>query len=226
VAQQNPITISNQDEQIPVEYIQECTYIPQYMKRLYDRGLTTCLGGNISCKVGERIFITPSSIDKYCLSPCDIVELDCDGKKIAGSFNPSMEYRMHVEIYRRRKDIFAVVHSHPFFATLLSIVNKEINIKLTAESAKNVGVVGIAEYASMGSLELADIVSAVAIDHNVVLMKNHGLLTVGKDILDAFYRLEVTELTAKLTFYSQGLVPKELSQNDLENLFNISKANN
>ena len=57
-------------------------------------------------------------------------------------------------------------------------------------------------------------------------MKNHGILTVGKDILDAFYRLEVAELTAKLTYLSQGLAPKEISQSDLENVCNIANANN
>ena len=108
----------------------------------------------------------------------------------------------------------------------MSIVDKEINIKLTAESAKNVGVVGVANYATMGSLELANIVSSVAVNHNVVLMKNHGILTVGKDILDAFYRLEVAEFTAKLTYLSQGLAPKEISESDLENVFNIANANN
>jgi len=223
---QDPIMSCKQSEQLSVEYTQECTDIPQFMKRLCDRGFTTCLGGNISCKVGERIFITPSSIDKYCLSPRDIVELDCEGEKIAGSFDPSMEYRMHIEIYKRRKDVSAVIHSHTFFATLLSIVDKEINTKLTAESARNVGVVGVANYATMGSLELANIVSSVAVNHNVVLIKNHGILTVGKDILDAFYRLEVAEFTAKLTYLSQGLAPKEISESDLENVFNIANANN
>lgn len=216
LTQKGPLTIYKDSEQLSFEYPQECTDIPHFMKRLCDRGLTTCLGGNISCKIGERIFITPSSVDKYSLSPCDIVELDCGGKKIAGSFNPSMEYRMHIEIYKRRKDVSTVIHSHTFFATLLSIVDKEINIKLTAESAKNVGVVGVANYATMGSLELANIVSSVAVNHDVILMKNHGILTVGKDILDAFYRLEVAEYAAKLTYLSQGLNPKEISKIDLE----------
>jgi len=212
-----PLKIFKEMEKSSLEYPQECKDIPRFMKRLYDRGLTTCLGGNISCKVEERIFITPSNLDKYCLSLCDIVELDCEGKKIAGSLNPSMEYRMHIEIYKRRKDVSTIFHSHTFFATLLSIVDKEINVKLNAESAKNLGIVGVANYATMGSLELANIVSSVADNHDVILLKNHGIVTIGKNTLDAFYKLEVAEFAAKLTYFSQGLNPKEIPQIDLEN---------
>jgi L-fuculose-phosphate aldolase len=121
-----------------------------------------------------------------------------------------MEYRMHLEIYKRRNDVSAIIHSHTFFATLLSIIGIEINTKLTAESAKNIGVVGGTNYATMGSLELANIVSAAVVNHNVILMKNHGIITVGNDILDAFYRLEVAEFTAKLTYLSQGFALKEI----------------
>ena len=220
--QQDPTPVFKQNEHPSAEHTMQCSDIPQFMKRLCDRGLTTCLGGNISCKVGKRIFITPSGINKYSLSPQDIVELDCLGKKIAGSFKPSMEYRIHIEIYKRREDVFAIIHSHPFFATLLAVVDKEINVRLTAESVRNVGVVGVADYAPMGSFELAKIVSSVATNHNVVLMKNHGILSVGKDILEAFYRLEVAEFTAKLTYLSQGLAPKELSESDLKRALNIT----
>ena len=202
-----------------------CNNITAFLKRMCDKGLTTCLGGNISCKLGNSIFITPSGIDKFCLSSSDIIEMDLDGNIIRATttLKPSIESAMHIEIYKQRTDVFAIIHSHSFYSSLFSVIDKKINVRFTAESAKNIGIVGLAEYATMGTVKLAHNVSAVAVNHNVVLMKNHGILTVGKDLLEAFYRLEIIEQTAKLTYHSHGFDFQEVPQPDLDKYLSNNK---
>ncbi|MCL2147641.1 MAG: class II aldolase/adducin family protein [Synergistaceae bacterium] len=175
--------------------------IAEHMKRLYDRGLTTLLGGNISCRIDGGMLISPSSIDKHLLTSEDIIEMDLDGVILDGKHKPSIEHRMHSNIYKSCIEVNAIVHAHSFYATLFSIIDKEINVNLTAESAKSIGVIGIAPYAPEGTKELADEVAEKAKSHNVVLLKNHGVIALGKDLLQAFYRLEVAEQTAKLTYH-------------------------
>ena len=175
--------------------------IAEHMKRLWDRGLTTALGGNISCRMDDGMLITPSGVAKYLLTVEDIIEMDMDGKILRGNHKPSIEHRMHSNIYKSCMEVNAIVHAHSFYTTLFSIIDKEINVNLTAEGAKSIGVIGIAPYATEGTKELADEVAVKAKSHNVVLLKNHGAIALGKDLLQAFYRLEVTEQTAKLTYH-------------------------
>ena len=195
--------------------------IAKVMRSLCERNLTTTLGGNISNRVSNGMLITPSGLDKHDLVRSDIVEMDFEGEVRQGQHIPSMEHRIHAGIYEARKDVGAIIHSHCFFSTLFSIIEAEINVKLTAESAKNIGVIGVAPYATMGTPELANNVVERIENHNVVLMKNHGVVVVGKDLLEAFYRLEVVEQTAKLTYYSLNRTEKmfdvsEISEDDVK----------
>lgn len=198
------------------------TEIAEYMRRLCERGLTTVLGGNISCRTKEGMLITPSSIDKHKLTASDIIEMDLHGNILKGEHEPSIEYRIHSSLYQSYPHIDAVIHTHSFYTTLFSIIDKEINTKLTAESTKNIGIIGIADYATMGTEELACNLIPKVKNHNVVLMKNHGVITVGKDLLQAFYRLEIAEQTAKLTYYSLGFPCTTVSNNDIEKYLAVS----
>jgi len=189
------------------------------MKRLCDSNLTTSLGGNISLKISDnRVLITPSSIDKAELKEDEIVELDMDGNIVEGRYKPSMEFMMHLAVYQRRPDIKAIIHAHPHYSTLFSSADVPINLNFTAEACKNIKNIGIAKYKMMGTRELADEVANKAKDNNVVLMQNHGVLTVGDDLLEAFYRMEVLEQAAKMTYHSLTLNLNELPMNDISYL--------
>lgn len=193
--------------------------IIDFMNRLCITNLTTSLGGNISIKISNgRILITPSSIDKVSLKEDEIVELDMNGDVVKGQNKPSMEYMMHLAVYKKRPDIEAIIHAHPHYSTLFSSSDVPINLNFTAESCKNVKSIGIAEYKMMGTKELADEVAEKAKENNIVLMKNHGVLTMGKDLLEAFYRLEVLEQAAKMTYHSLTLRLKELPIEDINYL--------
>lgn len=188
-----------------------------FMRRLCNSNLTTSLGGNISCRTGEgKIVITPSGIDKAGLTKDDLVVLDQQGNVIGGKNKPSMEYMMHVAVYNEREDINAVIHAHPHYSTIFSASDIDIDLNYTAEACKNIRHVGIAQYKMMGTIELAEEVANKIKENNVVLMKNHGVLTVGRDLLEAFYRMEVLEQAARMTYHSLTLKMNELQINDIK----------
>lgn len=193
--------------------------IIDFMKRLCNSNLTTSLGGNISLKISDnKVLITPSSIDKAELKEDEIVVLDMDGNVMEGRNKPSMEFMMHLAVYQKRPEIKAIIHAHPHYSTLFSSADIPINLNFTAEACKNIKSIGMAKYKMMGTKELADEVADKAKGNNVVLMQNHGVLTVGNDLLEAFYRMEVLEQAAKMTYHSLTLSLNELPMDDISYL--------
>jgi len=191
--------------------------VAYFMRRLYDKGLTTTSGGNISLKVDEnQILITASQTDKGRMNAGDIGLVNIDGKYDESAFKASMETGMHLAVYQARKDVKAIVHAHPVFATAFAISDKTVNCKLMGEARAVCGEPATAEYKLMGTKSLAEVVAKAALHSNIVLMQNHGVLAVGNSLLEAFDRLEVFEASAKLTFIT-GLLGnrKELSQEEL-----------
>ncbi len=194
-----------------------------FMRRLYERGLTTCSGGNVSQRAGDIILITPSQTDKGFIKADEIAEIHINGENLTPHLCPSMETELHLAVYRNREDVNAIVHAHPVTATAFATTNKEINCKLTGETRAIIGIPINAPYAIMGSTSLADKVAEAAMQANVVLMENHGIICFGKNLLFAFDRMEVLEAAAKQTLITQLLGDKKeipLSDlNEIDNLF-------
>jgi L-fuculose-phosphate aldolase len=170
------------------------------MRRLYRMGLTTTSGGNISLKIdGETVLMTPSASDKGRMRGDEICVMGMDGRILEGPPKPTIESAMHIRIYKARPDVGAVVHAHPVHASAFAATDAEINVKLIAESYAILGELSYVKYLSMGSQDLADEVSAAAKSANCIMMRNHGVLAVGKDLLEAFNRIEVLETAARMT---------------------------
>lgn len=180
--------------------------ICKYMRRLCDMGLTTSLGGNISCldEGNGQILVTPSGIDKYSLTGDDLITLDLEGNVVAGKHKPTMEYMMHVGIYQARPEVRAVVHAHPPFASLYACLNEAIDLSMTLEVYKSIGEIGLVGLEIMGTPELAALVKESARTHRVMLLRNHGPVTCGQTLQQAFNLLELTEMAAKLTWLAKG----------------------
>jgi len=171
-----------------------------FMRRLYEQGLTTCSGGNLSMRIGEKhMIITPSALDKGRVTADQIGLLTMDGENLTPYLKASIETQMHIQVYKSRPDVLAVVHAHPVMATSFSAMKTDINTKLTAEAYAVLGVPAKAEYALMGTQGLADRVAGAVKKSNIVVMENHGILAVGPTLLKAFDRLEVLEAAAKMT---------------------------
>jgi L-fuculose-phosphate aldolase len=190
-----------------------------FMRRLYDRGLTTCSGGNVSQRIGDILLITPSQTDKAYIQAEQIAEIGINGENHTPHLISSMETAMHLAIYQCRNDVNAIVHAHPVTATAFATTNTEINCKLTGETRAIIGVPINASYALMGTDALAERVAKAAKKANVVLMENHGIITFGKNLLFAFDRMEVLEAAAKQTLITHLLGnKKEIPLNDLNEI--------
>jgi L-fuculose-phosphate aldolase len=121
------------------------------------------------------------------------------GENLTLKLKPSIESEMHLSIYRKNNDVKAIVHAHPVFATSFTAMKYKIDTDLTAEAAAILGKPLIVSYALMGSADLASIVSDAAMQSDVLMLENHGVLTTGSSLLQAFDKIEVLENAAKMT---------------------------
>jgi L-ribulose-5-phosphate 4-epimerase len=177
----------------------------KYALKAQKMGLIALTFGNFSLRDKETgyICITPSGMDYEDLDPSDIIVMDENGNIIEGSRKPSVETPMHTMVYRKRKDVFSVVHTHSVFATAWASCNIKFPV-IVAELAALVGEpVKTAPYRRMATAELAEAVTDTLEDGHAVLMSNHGLLTVGPDLKTAFANAVIVEEGAKITFYAK-----------------------
>jgi L-fuculose-phosphate aldolase len=167
-------------------------------RRMYARGYTASNDGNISVRLGaDRLLMTPKSVCKGFMTPDMMCITDLDGKKIQGDRDPSSEMLMHLEVYRQRPDVAAVVHAHPPTATGFAVAGIAMDEPVLAEAAVVLGPVPVAPYAMPGTPELAASLEPFVIDHDAVLMANHGVVCCGADLLQAYLNMELVEQSAR-----------------------------
>jgi len=182
------------------DYKKERKEVALFMRRLYRQGLTTTSGGNISLKISDDIIvITPSATDKGRMRWKEVGIMTLAGKNLTPELKPSIENEMHLSIYRKKKEISAIVHAHPLFASAFTAMKCSINTDLTAEAKAICGDPCFVPYALMGTRELASVASESIMKSDILLLENHGILTTGSSILQAFDKLEVLENAAKMT---------------------------
>lgn len=182
------------------------------MQRMYQQRLTSLSGGNLSIfDQDENFWITPTGLDKGNLSAEDIVVFNKKGE-FNGLHRPSSEYPFHWGIYKKRDDIFAIVHAHSPALIAFSIAGKVPNPRITPVSFQSCGEIGFAEYASPGSQELGTAISEVfARGFNIVILENHGVVSAAPDLISAYERMETLEYTARTLIHAKSLGPiKEL----------------
>ena len=181
------------------KYKNERKEVARFMRRLYSHGLTTTSGGNISFKVSDNIIaLTPSATDKGNMKWEEVGLLTLEGENLTPDLKPSIEAEMHLSIYRK-KNVKAVVHAHPTFTTAFTAMKNKINIKLTAEACAILEEPFFVPYAVMGSRKLAEQVSENVDKSDILLLENHGVLTTGSTLLQAFDKIEVLENAARMT---------------------------
>jgi len=181
-------------------YKKERRVVASFMRRLYKQGLTTTSGGNISLRLSdELVLLTPSATDKGRMKWNEIGIVSLTGENLTPNLRLSMESGMHLSIYRKMKDVKAIIHAHPVFASTFTAMKAEIRTDLTAEAYAILGEPVKVPYALMGTTELAELVSESARDSGVLLLENHGVLALGENLLQAFDRIEVLENAARMT---------------------------
>ncbi|MGA1977172.1 MAG: class II aldolase/adducin family protein [Bacteroidales bacterium] len=182
------------------EFKRERKEVARFMRRLYRQGLTTTSGGNISIRVSDEfIVITPSATDKGRMRWKEVGIMSMFGEYLTPDLKPSIESAMHLAIYKKNSQALAIIHAHPLFASSFTATKCRIDTSLTAEARAICGNPRQVPYALMGSQELADIAAQEAMEADVLLLENHGILTTGINLLSAFDKLEILENAAKMT---------------------------
>jgi L-fuculose-phosphate aldolase len=175
-------------------------------RRLYGRGYTASNDGNISVRLeGGRLLMTPKSVCKGFMDPGMMCITDLEGTKLAGDRDPSSEMQMHLEVYRQRPDVNAVVHAHPPVATAFAVAGIPLDRAVLAEVVTTLGSVPIAEYATPSTRELPEAVRKYVKAHDGMLLANHGALTLGADLFSAYYKMETIEHFANISFVARML---------------------
>src|SRR6202161_1452141 len=175
-------------------------------RRMYARGYTASNDGNISAgREANRLLMTPKSVCKGFMTPDMMCVTDLDGKKIQGDRDPSSEMLMHLEVYRQRPDVQAVVHAHPPTATGFAVAGIPLDRAVLAEVVTTLGSIPIAEYATPSTRELPVAVRKYTKTHDGMLLANHSALTAGTDLFSAYYKRETIEHFAKISLVARLL---------------------
>ena len=179
----------------------------QVGKLLYDRGYVAANDGNLSVQLAEdQILITPSGVSKGRMTPDMLLVTDLEGRVLSGDRYPSSEIALHLEVYRRRPDVGAVVHAHPPVSTAFAVCRQGLTDPYLAELVVGLGEVPVTDgFAMLSTDQVPRSIIPFLPDHNAVLLCNHGAVTWGKDLWSAFDRMETVEHTAKILLHVRQL---------------------
>ena len=167
----------------------------------YSRHLLMSNDGNISVRLdSERVLITPAKLCKGRMAPGDLLVVDLTGKVMdsAKDREPSSETPMHLEVYKQRPDLRAVIHCHPIFATALTVAGLEFPLDVLPEVMQNLKGVPITAYARPSSYENAEVIRPWIRDYDAILLRQHGSLTAGRNLDEALIHLERIEHVAEI----------------------------
>ncbi len=194
-------------------------------RRMYQNGFAAANDGNITVKVSEDVFwATPTGVSKGFMTTDMLIKVDGAGQVLEGRRSPSSELKMHLRVYRERPDAGAVVHAHPPKATGFAVAGIPLDQYITSEAIVLLGSVPIAEYGTPSTEEVPDAISKHLRHHDAMLLENHGALTIGHDLINAYYKMETLEHFAKICMNARQLGgAKELSMERIEQLMAVRK---
>ena len=169
-------------------------------RQLAAHGLIAGRDGNLSVRLAaDRVLVTPCGHIKSLVSARDMVEVDLTGRaRRRGPRKPTSELDLHLRILRHRPDVQAVVHAHPPTATAFAVAGEEIPDNLLPELIFVVGPVPLVPYGTPGTPELGDRVVPYLKGHDALLLANHGAVTMGKTLDEAWIRMESLEHCARI----------------------------
>lgn len=187
-------------------------------RRVWHREYVAANDGNISVRLNDNeILATPTGVSKGYLTPDMLVVIDRAGNKLRGHMKPSSELKMHRAFYDARPDVRAVCHAHPIVATGFAVAGLSLERCTLPEVVISLGSVPLAKYGVPGSDELTqDIMDNYVANHDAFLLANHGVVTIGQTLMNAYYKMETVEHFAKIS-----LVARQLGN---ENVFSPERA--
>ncbi len=195
-------------------------------RRIWQRGYVAASDGNMSVRLKDgRILVTPTGRSKGFLSPDDLVVVDSVGRKLAGSFEASSELPMHLFAYQARPDVQAIVHAHPPKATGFAVAGEHLAQCVLPEVILTLGGVPLTEYATPSTPEVPASIERYIRSYNAMLLRSHGVLTLGSDIYEAYFRMETVEHFADITLVARALGGESpLPQAEVQKLLRVREA--
>ncbi len=196
--------------------------------KMWQLGWVAANDGNVSVKLEDgTFFATPTGISKSFITPEKIVHIDKEGTIIEanGDYRPSSEIKMHLRCYQEREDVGAVLHAHPPVATGYAVANVPLDEYSMIETVIAIGSIPVTPYGTPSTYEVPEAIAPYLGEHDVVLLQNHGALSVGADLLTAYYRMETLELFAKISLNAHLLGgAQEISKPNIDKLISMRSS--
>jgi len=199
-------------------------------KRIWTRGYVAANDGNISCKLNDReVLTTPTGVSKGFMTPDMIIKVDLDGEMLSGNskYRPSSEVKMHIEVYEQREDIRSVIHAHPPYCTSFAVAGIPLDKCVLPEAILVLGAVPTAKYGLPSTQEIPDSIRPHLQGSDAFLLENHGALTLGPDLISAYYRMETLEHTAHIVHLAKVMGNVQvLPQEEVDRLMDLREKFN
>lgn len=178
-------------------------------RRLHAKGFVAGTDGNLSVRLGDRVLATPAGAAKGELAPDDLVLVDMEGRPMGSrrGARPSSEIKMHLEAYRLRADVGAVCHAHPPTATAFALAERPLTQCLMPEVVLTVGAIPLAPYATPSTDEVPASIREYLPRADAILLARHGVLCLGRDLVEAYRRMETVEQYASIVHRAIALGP-------------------
>jgi L-fuculose-phosphate aldolase len=175
-------------------------------RRIYNKGFAAANDGNISFRLDEnRVLCTPTRVSKGFMKPDDLCIVDLDGKQVSGKRKRSSEILLHLTVMRARADVRSCVHCHPPHATAFAVAREPIPKCVLPEIEVFLGEVAISPYETPGGQKFADTVLPFVKDTETILLANHGTLTYGTDLEDAYFKTEIIDAYCRILLLAKQL---------------------
>ncbi len=196
--------------------------ICEFGRRMYQKDLIAANEGNLSVRQGEQLLATPTGMCKGFMQPDDVVITDLEGRQLGGKRNVSTEIRMHCVVYRQRPDVAAVCHGHPVYATAHAVAGIPLREALMPEVVVTLGCVPVAPYGTPSTEELAQSLVDLVPHYDAILLANHGAISYGPHLENAFFKMEILEHFAKIAILTRVLGRQTLlSRQEVDKLFDV-----
>jgi len=175
-------------------------------RRIWEKDYVDGNGGNITVRVGDNLVLcTPTLISKGFMVPEEMCLIDLDGNQLAGTRKRTSEAMTHLGIMKRQPRAKACVHAHPPHATAFAVAGVRPPTCMIPEAEVFLGQIGYAKYQTPGSPANADEVGAIGVEHQAVIMENHGVIVWGKDVEDAYWKMENVDSYCKTVWIASQL---------------------
>ncbi|MCI0693558.1 class II aldolase/adducin family protein [candidate division KSB1 bacterium] len=175
-------------------------------RRMYEKNFVASNDGNISARLdADRVLTTPTGVSKGFMTPESLVVVDLEGRPLSAGAKPSSEILLHLFIYRERPEAQAVVHAHPLHATGFAVAGISFEECVAPEIIVTLGSIPLAPYGTPSTQKLPETLRPFVHHNDAFLLANHGAVTVGKDLWDAYYKMERLEHYAHILFISRQL---------------------